>query len=158
MNGRSSWLPRALAVASLPRGPGHTLAQLLGVYLIVLLVGGLFVIYRLASTQLDLSQKKADFVSAVSHELKTPLSTIRMYGEVLVEGWVEDDEKRKSYYRYILDESERLSRLIQNVLQLAELERNEWKVQLVREDPVGLVEEIIQGLELEHPALQRAAE
>ena len=137
----------ALAVASLPRGPGHTLAQLLSVYLVVLLVGGLLVIYRLAATQLDLSQKKADFVSAVSHELKTPLSTIRMYGEVLVEGWVEDDEKRKSYYRYIHDESERLSRLIQNVLQLAELERNEWKVQLVREDPVGLVEEIIQGLE-----------
>ena len=137
----------ALAVASLPRGPGHTLAQLLGVYLIVLLVGGLFVIYRLAATQLDLSQKKADFVSAVSHELKTPLSTIRMYGEILVEGWVEDDEKRESYYRYIHDESERLSRLIQNVLQLAELERNEWKVQLVREDPVRLVEEIVQGLE-----------
>ena len=137
----------ALAVASLPRGPGHTLARLLSVYLMVLLVGGLFVIYRLAATQLDLSQKKADFVSAVSHELKTPLSTIRMYGEVLVEGWVEDDEKRESYYRYIHDESERLSRLIQNVLQLAELERNEWKVQLVREDPVGLVKEIIQGLE-----------
>ncbi len=137
----------ALAVASLPRGPGHTLAQLLSVYLVVLLVGGLFVIYRLVATQLDLSQKKADFVSAVSHELKTPLSTIRMYGEILVEGWVEDDEKRESYYRYIHDESERLSRLIQNVLQLAELERNEWKVQLVREDPVRLVEEIVQGLE-----------
>ncbi len=137
----------ALAVASLPRGPGHTLAQLLGVYLTVLLVGGLFAIYRLAATQLDLSQKKADFVSAVSHELKTPLSTIRMYGEVLVEGWVENDEKRQSYYRYIHDESERLSRLIQNVLQLAELERNEWQVQLVTEDPVRLVEEIVQGLE-----------
>ena len=137
----------ALAVDSLPRGPGHTLARLLSVYLIVLLVGGLFVIYRLAATQLDLSQKKADFVSAVSHELKTPLSTIRMYGEVLVEGWVEDDEKRQTYYHYIHDESERLSRLIQNVLQLAELERNEWQVQLVREDPVRLVEEIVQGLE-----------
>ena len=137
----------ALAVASLPRGPGHTLAQLLGVYLTVLLVGGLYVIYRLAATQLDLSQKKADFVSAVSHELKTPLSTIRMYGEVLVEGWVEDDEKRQSYYHYIHDESERLSRLIQNVLQLAELERNEWQVQLAAEDPVRLVEEIVQGLE-----------
>ncbi len=137
----------ALAIASLPRGPGHTLVQLLSVYLIVLLVGGLLMIYRLAATQLDLSQKKADFVSAVSHELRTPLSTIRMYGEVLVEGWVKDDEKRKSYYRYIHDESERLSRLIQNVLQLAELERNEWQVQPVTEDPVRLVEEIVQGLE-----------
>ena len=64
-----------------------------------------------------------------------------------MEGWVEDDKKRQSYYHYIHDESERLSRLIQNVLQLAELERNEWQVQLVAEDPVRLVEEIVQGLE-----------
>ncbi len=143
----------ALAVASLPRGPGHRMAQVMGVYLLVLLVGGLLVIYRLAATQLDLSQKKADFVSAVSHELKTPLSTIRMYGEVLVEGWVEDDEKRQEYYRYIHEESERLSRLIQNVLQLARLEQNEWQVQLDSLDPVQLVGEIVGGLE---PRLARA--
>jgi two-component system, OmpR family, phosphate regulon sensor histidine kinase PhoR len=68
-------------------------------------------------------------VSAVSHELKTPLTSIRMYSEMLREGWV-TEEKRPSYYQYIHDESERLSRLINNVLQLARMTRNEQRLEL----------------------------
>ncbi len=68
-------------------------------------------------------------MSAVSHELKTPLTSIRMYGEILKEGWA-DEKKRKSYYDYIYDESERLTRLINNVLQLARMTRNELNVEL----------------------------
>jgi len=63
-------------------------------------------------------------VSAVSHELKTPLTSIRMYGEMLKEGWA-DEEKRQTYYEFIHEESERLTRLISNVLQLAKITRNE---------------------------------
>ena len=73
---------------------------------------------------MELAQKKSDFVSAVSHELKTALTAIRMYGEMLTEGWVEE-EKRECYYQHIHGESGRLSRLNQNVLTLAELERKE---------------------------------
>jgi signal transduction histidine kinase len=68
--------------------------------------------------------QQQDFVSAVSHELKTPLTSIRMYGEMLKEGWA-DEEKRQSYYEFIHDESERLSKLIANVLQLARITRND---------------------------------
>ena len=65
----------------------------------------------------------------VSHELKTPLTSIRMYGEILQEGWA-DEHKKKDYYGYIHDEGERLSRLIDNVLQLARMTRNELRANL----------------------------
>jgi len=79
---------------------------------------------RLGQRQLALARQQQDFVSAVSHELKTPLTSIRMYGEMLREGWV-DETKRKTYYDFIFHEAERLTRLINNVLQLARMSRNE---------------------------------
>jgi signal transduction histidine kinase len=94
---------------------------------------------------MELSQKKNAVVSSVSHELKTPLTAIRMYGEILMEGWV-DEEKREGYYRHIHDESERLSRLIQNVLTLAQLEKSEWQSNLTVVDPVKLVSELAEKL------------
>ena len=137
----------AAVVPALPAGAGRALLHLLGLYLVILVSGGLLMIYRLAASQVELSRKKSDFVSAVSHELRTPLSTIRMYGEMLMEGWVEGDEKKQSYYQHIHDESERLSRLIENVLRLAQLERNEWDVSLGEQDPVLLVKEVTRLVE-----------
>ncbi len=135
----------AITVAELPETPGYQVVNFLAVFLSLLFVGGLLGIYRLTATQMELSQKKSDFVSAVSHELKTPLTAIRMYGEMLTEGWVEDDKKER-YYQHIHDESERLSRLIQNVLTLAELERKEWRIDLKTQDPVEFVRGISERL------------
>jgi signal transduction histidine kinase len=84
------------------------------------LVGGFVAMYRFASQQAQLARQQQNFVSAVSHELKTPLTSIRMYGEMLKSGWA-DEQKKQIYYEYIFDEGERLSRLIDNVLQLARL-------------------------------------
>ncbi len=134
----------ALTVAEQPKGPGYQVVNLLAVFLTVLVIGGVIGMYRLTATQLELSQKKSDFVAAVSHELRTPLASLRLYGEMLVEGWVQDEEKKRDYYRHIHEESERLSRLIQNVLRLSELERNEWHVKMEACDPVGLVEGVVE--------------
>jgi len=95
----------------------------------VVLVGGFILLYRLGAGAIALGQQQQDFVSAVSHELKTPLTSIRMYGEMLREGWV-DETRKKSYYDFIFNESERLSRLINNVLHLARMTRNEQKPSL----------------------------
>lgn len=111
-------------LARLPVGAGGQIIIWSAIVLSIVLIGGFFMLYRSGLQQLALSQQQQDFVSAVSHELKTPLTSIRMYGEMLREGWA-DPKKVKSYYDFIFYEAERLTRLINNVLQLARLSRNE---------------------------------
>jgi len=112
------------SINRLPPGPGATVLGWVTLILIVVLVGGFLILYRMALSQINLARQQQGFVSAVSHELKTPLTSIRMYGEMLKEGWA-DEEKRQTYYEFIHEESERLTRLISNVLQLAKITRNE---------------------------------
>ena len=71
----------------------------------------------------QLRKLKEDFISNVSHELKTPLSLIRMFSEMLVMGRVKNDQKKIEYYRIIHYESDRMSRLIANLLDFANLVR-----------------------------------
>jgi signal transduction histidine kinase len=113
----------AWTVRHLPASPAAMLVRWAGVVLFVVLVAGFLALYRLGVRQLQLARQQQDFIAAVSHELKTPLTSIRMYGELLRAGWVPED-RRREYYDYIHDEAERLSRLIANVLQLARLERD----------------------------------
>jgi signal transduction histidine kinase len=119
----------AFLVDRLPRAPGAALLAWVAVTLSAVLIGGFYLMYRFGAGQMRLARQQQDFVSAVSHELKTPLTSIRMYGEMLKAGWA-DDAKRQTYYDYIHSESERLSRLIENVLQLARLTRNTQRFDL----------------------------
>ncbi|MDJ0926083.1 MAG: HAMP domain-containing sensor histidine kinase [Gammaproteobacteria bacterium] len=112
------------SIKSLPPGPGASIIGWLTLVLALVFVGGFIALYRLGVGQINLARQQQDFVAAVNHELKTPLTSIRMYGEMLKEGWA-DEDKRQSYYEFIHDESERLTRLISNVLQLAKFSRNE---------------------------------
>ena len=111
-------------LARLPIGAGGQVIIWSALVLTIVLVGGCVMLLRLGQRQLALARQQQDFVSAVSHELKTPLTSIRMYGEMLREGWA-DESRRKSYYDFIFYEAERLTRLINNVLQLARMSRNE---------------------------------
>ena len=117
------------SVTKLPAGPGGTIVKWLALILASVLCAGFYLMYRLGLGQINLTNQQQDFVSAVSHELKTPLTSIRMYGEMLREGWA-SEEKKKTYYDFIFDESERLSRLINNVLHLARMTRNEQQADL----------------------------
>jgi signal transduction histidine kinase len=112
------------SVHGLPPGPGAGLLASLAAILAIVLCAGFWLMYRLGAGQIALARQQQDFVSAVSHELKTPLTSIRMYGEMLRAGWGSETQKQQ-YYDYIHGESERLSRLINNVLQLARMNRNE---------------------------------
>jgi signal transduction histidine kinase len=90
--------------------------------LLGVLVGGLVLCWRLMRRETEMAQLKSDFVANVSHDLKTPLSVIRMFGETLELGRVSDEARRHEYYRVITRESERLSRLIDNVLDFSRIE------------------------------------
>ena len=72
---------------------------------------------------IDLSERRIRFVSAVTHELRTPLTALRLYLDLLLSGMVQDEEKRREYLSTLNAESDRLHRLIDNVLDFARLER-----------------------------------
>lgn len=99
----------------------RNLYLLIGCALAAIGVGG-WAVGADSRRQLALAQKKTDFVSNVSHELKTPLTSIRMFAELLHEGRA-TPERRHEYLRIMMTEAERLTRLINNVLDFARLER-----------------------------------
>jgi signal transduction histidine kinase len=124
------------SVKQLPAGPGASVLRWTTILLISVFGLGFMGLYRLGLGQIRLARQQQDFVSSVSHELKTPLTSIRMYSEMLKEGWA-DEARKEQYYAFIHDESERLSRLITNVLQLASITRNEPRFEL---EPRSLAE------------------
>lgn len=93
--------------------------------LILTLGTGLVLLLRSVNRDLEAARRTSNFVSAVTHELRTPLSAIRLHGEMLSEGWVKDEEQRREYYRRILRESTRLETLVERVLHKGQLTRNE---------------------------------
>jgi two-component system phosphate regulon sensor histidine kinase PhoR len=93
---------------------------------IVLLAGALFV-YRLIRKEMELVALKSDFVSNVSHELRTPLALIRMFTETLEMKRVRTEKKKQEYYTIILHETERLTRLINNILNFSRMESHSRK-------------------------------
>lgn len=100
---------------------------LIGGVLLLLLVSSLaaggFLLVRDAARQRQESFQKTSFVSNVSHELKTPLTSIRMYAELLADGKAATQETMKQYLGVIVTESERLTRLVNNVLDFGRLEQ-----------------------------------
>jgi signal transduction histidine kinase len=129
------------SINSLPPGPGATVLGWTTIVIAIVFLGGFLALYRIGLSQINLARQQQDFVSAISHELKTPLTSIRMYGEMLKEGWA-DEDKRQQYYGYIHDESERLTRLISNVLQLARITRNEPQFDMKATSVAALMSQI----------------
>jgi two-component system phosphate regulon sensor histidine kinase PhoR len=89
----------------------------------VVIVLGVATILLAAERERRMSALKSEFVANVSHELKTPLALVRMFAEMLQSGRVASDAKRREYLDIIVSESERLSALIENVLDFARVER-----------------------------------
>lgn len=107
------------------------------------LLAGVALTMRAASREAELSRLKSEFVSNVSHELKTPLALIRMFGETLESGLVTDDRKRAEFCGIIRRESERLTHLINNVLDVARIDAGTKQYTLSSCDVVQLVRDAL---------------
>lgn len=99
----------------------HRSFWILGI-LSLLIVGGLVLTKHMVSKEMALARLKSDFVSNVSHELRTPLALIRLYAETLELGRITTQDKKEQYYRIIRKESERLTALINNILDFSRIE------------------------------------
>ena len=119
-------------------------AMLLGVFITAIISGGIL-LTRLTLQKMKDARQKTSFVSSVSHELKTPLTSIRMYAELLLLKKVKDADKIQTYLSVIVNESGRLTRLINNVLDFGKLEQGKKKYQLTVVEIDQLLEQMIQA-------------
>jgi signal transduction histidine kinase len=111
------------------RGFLYVTAILLGVFIVAIISGGLL-LTRLTLQNMKDARQKTSFVSSVSHELKTPLTSIRMYAELLLSKRIKDENKIQTYLSVIVNESGRLTRLINNVLDFGKLEQGKKTYQV----------------------------
>lgn len=113
------------------------------ILVLVFLLGGIALTIRATDREARLAQAKSDFVSNVSHELKTPLSTISLFSEILELGRVKNEEKKAEYYRIIRHESRRLNKTIDNILDFSRIEAGRKKYELVEGDMAGVIDSVL---------------
>jgi len=119
------------------------LYSILTVFIFVLITFGVYLTLRDASREIELSKLKSDFVSRVSHELKTPIALIRMFAETLSMGRVKDPDKVKEYYNIITRESDRLGQLVNNLLDFSRIEAKRKTYEFAMENLSEVVSETI---------------
>jgi signal transduction histidine kinase len=116
----------------------HRSFLILGI-LSLLIIAGLVLTKHIVSKEMALARLKSDFVSNVSHELRTPLALIRLYAETLELGRITTQEKKQQYYRIIRKESERLTALINNILDFSRIEAGRKEYEFRETDIAELV-------------------
>lgn len=115
---------------------------------------GVVTIMRDVTREREIADMKSDFVSNVSHELRTPLSSIKAYVEMLVDGEADDEQTRAEFYNIIQGETNRLSRLIDNILNISRIESGVVKVQREHVSLKGLIGEVIDVMQPQARAKQ----
>jgi signal transduction histidine kinase len=115
----------------------------------LLMGGGMLLAYRNVSRELALAKLKSDFVSNVSHELRTPLALIRLYAETLELGRIPNPGKRQEYYEIIRKESERLTSLINNILDFSRIESGKKEYDFRETDVADLVRGTLESYRFE---------
>ena len=116
----------------------HRSFIILGI-LSLMIIGGLVLTKHMVGKEMALAKLKSDFVSNVSHELRTPLALIRLYAETLELGRITTQDKKHEYYRIIRKESERLTALINNILDFSRIEAGRKEYEFRETDIAELV-------------------
>jgi signal transduction histidine kinase len=124
-------------------------ALIYGIALALLLVAmslGLLLILRDIARERNLARLRADFISNVTHELKTPLTSIRMYAESLLMGRVKTPDVQKEYLEVVVNESERLKRMINNILEFSKMEKGKPEYHFANSNLASIVKSAIQEI------------
>lgn len=149
-------LPWTLQLASVD--PGIALKEfearnrllIIGLVLVVaLVIVGSFLITRTILHELRVARLQSDFVAAVSHEFRSPLTTIRQLSEMLARGRVESPERQDKYYHVLLREGERLHRLVEDLLDFGRMESKTMGYEMGMLDAVALVQKIVREFNVE---------
>ncbi|WP_175990797.1 two-component system histidine kinase PnpS [Bacillus sp. Marseille-Q1617] len=104
---------------------------------------GIVVVFHDITELKNLEQMRKDFVANVSHELKTPITSIKGFSETLLDGAMKDEETLKSFLEIILTESDRLQSLIQDLLELSKIEKHGFELSLEKQEVSELVGEVL---------------
>ena len=115
----------------------------------LLLAAGVWLTYRNVTRELALAKLKSDFVSNVSHELRTPLALIRLYSETLELGRLPNSSKQHEYHEIIRKESERLTALINNILDFSRIEAGKKEYTFRETDVADLVRSTLESYRFE---------
>ena len=119
---------------------------MLAVVVALLAFGGYFTMYTLKS-ELAVAQLKSDFVATVSHEFRSPLAGINQLGEMLRDGRIEDEARRQEYYGMIVAETQRLRRLVENVLDFARMEDGRKQYRFEPVEPSRWLQEVAEDFQ-----------
>ena len=117
--------------------------------MILAIIIGVVITLRGTAHELELSRLKSDFVDNVSHELKTPLALIRMFGETLAMGRIRSPDRTQEYYGIIARESERLTQLINNVLDFSRIEGGRKTYELRLDDLADVIRDTLHAYSYE---------
>jgi signal transduction histidine kinase len=109
----------------------------------LMLGAGLFLVYSNVRREMHLSRLKSDFVANVSHELKTPLALIRLFAETLELDRLPGEDKKRQYYRVIHKESQRLTQLINNILDFSRIEAGRREYRFAPADVNRIVNDVL---------------
>lgn len=111
--------------------------------LMVVMVIGVGLVFRNVQREMELAQKKADFVSNVSHEIRTPLALINMFAETLLLGRVKDEGKKMEYYEIITKEVNRLTNMLNRILSFSKIEAHKREYHKTALDLSEVVEDVM---------------
>jgi len=113
------------------------------ILVLVVLLCGIALTIRATDREARLAQAKSNFVSNVSHELKTPLALISLFSEILELGRVNSEDKKQEYYGIIRHESRRLNKTIDNILDFSKIEAGRKTYQLVEGDMAAVIDNVL---------------
>lgn len=131
------------SIKELTRGGIKFYVALIITITIIITLGVFFILHDISREQ-ELSRMKSDFISNVTHEIKTPITTIRSLAENVNEGWITSGEKQQQYFHLIASESEKLGHLIENTLDFSRIESGNKRYQMELISARELIEKTVQ--------------